>query len=141
MSPQPTPPASSDAARRRMRSTPKEGTRTEMKLRSRLWARGLRFRVQFRIADLPRCRVDIAFPRAHLAVFVDGCFWHRCPEHYSLPRANGAWWRQKLERNVSRDIETTERLKALGWSVMRIWEHEETDLAAERIEAVVRACH
>lgn len=123
-----------------MRSTPREDTRAELTLRSRLWSRGLRFRVQFRVAELPRRRIDIAFPRARLAIFVDGCFWHRCPEHYSLPRANGAWWREKLERNVSRDIETTERLKALGWSVIRIWEHEDPELAAERIEAELRTC-
>src|SRR4051812_14141384 len=126
---QPTPLASSDAARRRMRSTPREGTQAELKLRTHLWSRGLRYRVQFRVTGLPRCRVDIAFPRAHLAIFVDGCFWHRCPEHYSMPRANGSWWREKLERNVRRDTETTERLRALGWSVMRIWEHEDPEIA------------
>src|SRR4051794_9124885 len=131
----PTPPASSEAARRRMRSTPRTGTRAELGIRSRLWARGLRYRVQFRVKGLPRCRIDIAFPGARLAVFVDGCFWHRCPEHNSMPRANGIWWKEKLEKNVLRDAATTERLKELGWSVMRIWEHEDPDMAAEQVEA------
>lgn len=135
----PSPPASSDAAGHRMRSTPKEGTRAELAIRRRLWSRGQRFRVQFRVPGLPRRRIDIAFPRVRLAVFVDGCFWHRCPEHYSMPRANKIWWQDKLERNVIRDAETTEHLKMLGWSVVRIWEHETPELAVDRIEAELSA--
>jgi DNA mismatch endonuclease, patch repair protein len=121
-----------------MRSTRREGTRAELELRGRLWSQGLRFRVQYSVAGLPRRRIDIAFPRARLAIFVDGCFWHRCPEHYSLPHANGTWWREKLERNVQRDIETRERLTVLGWSVMRVWEHEDPEVAAGRIAAALR---
>ena len=76
---------------------------------------------------------DFAFPKAKLAVFVDGCFWHRCPEHGVLPKANRDWWREKLDRNVSRDRLKDEELVALGWSVVHVWEHEEEAESAGRI--------
>lgn len=80
------------------------------------------------------------FRGPRVAVFVDGCFWHRCPEHGNLPRANADWWRDKLETNVERDRDTDRQLLAAGWTVVRIWEHEiraDVESAAERVEAAL----
>ena len=87
-----------------------------------------------------RRTIDIAFTRQRLAVFVDGCFWHGCPEHGTAPRANSDWWRHKLEANHSRDIDTDEVLKDRGWSVVRIWEHEEPVTAVAKIELLLGRC-
>ncbi|CAL9457582.1 hypothetical protein SUDANB171_02553 [Streptomyces sp. enrichment culture] len=88
---------------------------------------------------MARRTIDIAFPGPKVAVFVDGCFWHGCPEHATQPRANKDWWRQKLDKNISRDRETNERLDAEGWTVLRFWEHEPPDVVAVRIAQVVAA--
>jgi DNA mismatch endonuclease (patch repair protein) len=85
-----------------------------------------------------RGRADILFTRAHLVVMVDGCFWHRCPDHGLAPRNNSDWWRQKLDRNVERDRRTDAELVSRGWNVVRVWEHESTAAAADRIEDLVR---
>ena len=74
----------------------------------------------------------------HVAVFVDGCFWHACPEHGTVPTANETWWREKLRRNVARDRRNNEVLVAAGWSVVRVWEHEDPSQAADRVETVVK---
>jgi DNA mismatch endonuclease (patch repair protein) len=113
-------------------------TAPEVALRSALHAHGLRFRVDRRVAPEIRAKADIVFPRERIAVFVDGCFWHVCPEHATWPRANGEWWRQKLEGNVARDRLTDARLRDLGWTVIRVWEHEASDAAALRVAAKVR---
>ena len=114
-------------------------TRPEREIRALLHARGLRFRVQRPLEFDRRRRVDIVFPKEKLAVFVDGCFWHRCPEHATFPRANAEFWEQKLARNVERDRDTDARLRASGWQVIRIWEHVEPAVAAGEIhEAVLR---
>lgn len=110
-------------------------TAPELALRRALYARGRRYRVQVRVDGLPRRSVDIVFPRQRLAVFVDGCFWHRCPDHGTDPRTNSDWWRWKLDRTVARDRDTDERLRSLGWHVMRVWEHEDADVAATRVLA------
>lgn len=78
------------------------------------------------------------FATQRVVVFMDGCFWHGCPEHKTRPKANGSWWEAKLKRNVERDCETDEHLMAMGWTVIRIWEHEEPNIAADRVEAAVR---
>jgi len=100
----------------------------------------LRFRKDLRV-DLEhrKVRVDVAFPSAQVAVFVDGCFWHCCPEHGTQPRANESYWSEKLRRNVERDRLVDEALAGAGWSVLRIWEHEASEEAAERIERLVAA--
>jgi DNA mismatch endonuclease (patch repair protein) len=85
-----------------------------------------------------RGRADLVFTRARLVVMVDGCFWHRCPDHGLAPHNNSDWWRQKLDRNVERDRETDTELARRGWTVIRVWEHEPPAAAADRIEAVVR---
>ena len=131
--------ASDEGTRRSMQANRRTDTTPELLLRSALHVRGLRFRKDYRI-DLPtlRVRVDIAFPREHLAIFVDGCFWHRCPVHATDPRRNAAFWKQKLQRNVERDRTIDAALTLAGWRVIRSWEHELPDDVAERIAAVVR---
>jgi len=99
-------------------------TGPELHLRKLLYRAGLRYRVVYPVPGMPRRTIDIAFTRRHIAVFVDGCFWHGCPVHGTAPVANAEWWAQKLRRNAERDQETTERLQALGWQVIRLWEHE-----------------
>jgi DNA mismatch endonuclease (patch repair protein) len=114
-------------------------TEPELALRRLLHARGLRYRVAWRIPGMPRRTVDIAFPRARIAVFVDGCFWHSCPIHGTSPAANGAWWATKLATNQARDAVTDAHFTQLGWHVIRIWEHEDASDAADRIEQMVNA--
>jgi DNA mismatch endonuclease (patch repair protein) len=86
-------------------------------------------------------RVDIVFTRAKVAVFVDGCFWHGCPDHCVQPKANAAWWRTKIETNQRRDADTNLALAALGWRVIRVWEHDDVEAAAERIAHAVESDH
>lgn len=81
----------------------------------------------------------MVFPKARVAVYIDGCFWHSCPEHATTPKANREWWVEKLEGNVRRDRDTDERLEAAGWTVVRIWEHEDSERAADRVEKTVRS--
>ncbi len=113
-------------------------TAPEIALRRLLHARGMRYRVTWPIPGLPRRTVDIAFTRARIAVFVDGCFWHGCPEHATSPTANGVWWAAKLSANRERDRTTTEHLRENGWTVVRMWEHEEPDHVAAHIEHLIR---
>lgn len=120
-----------------MKNQRRRDTKPEAALRSELWRRGLRYRVDVKVVGRRR-RVDIAFTRARVAVFVDGCFWHRCPEHGSLPKVNRSWWTEKLEANERRDRDTDTELIAAGWLVIRVWEHEDPIEAADRVEAAVR---
>lgn len=109
------------------------GTEPEVVLRKLLHRAGHRYRVAYPVPGMSRRTVDIAFPRRKLAIFVDGCFWHACPEHGVSPRNNSEWWRVKLESNRQRDKETTAALEALGWTVIRLWEHEVPDPGLSRI--------
>lgn len=113
-------------------------TAVEMAIRRALHRRGLRYRVHRRPLPNLRRQADIVFGPSKIAVFVDGCFWHRCPEHGTSPKANGAWWQAKLDRNQARDAETTARLSAEGWTVIRVWEHEDPEVAAQRIADAVQ---
>lgn len=124
---------SSPGARARMSRQRVRDTAPELALRRALHAEGLRYRVD--VAPLPglRRRADLVFTRARVAVFVDGCFWHCCPEHGTLPQSNAQWWRAKLERNAERDRDTDRVLNEAGWLVLRFWEHEPADLAAARV--------
>jgi DNA mismatch endonuclease (patch repair protein) len=131
------PPASSTDALRRMTSQRQRDTKREMELRSLLHRRGLRFRVHALLPGLRR-RSDIVFTRARVVVFVDGCFWHGCPEHGTWPKQNADWWRKKLEANQRRDRDTDARLRAAGWTVIRVWEHDDPIEAADRVTEVVR---
>ena len=112
----------------------RESTKPEMLLRRELHRRGLRYRVQYGVPGLPRRRVDVAFTRARLAVFVDGCFWHACPEHCVVPKSNREWWEWKFAVNQARDRDTDQRLGELGWRVLRLWEHEAPDDMADRVQ-------
>lgn len=127
----PTP--SSAAASKRMAATGQRDTSAEIRIRKRLFAKGLRYRVDYAVLGKPRRRADIAFTRAKVAVFVDGCFWHGCIEHGSWPKANAEFWRNKIETNRERDRDTDQRLNDIGWCVVRIWEHEEPEIAVKRI--------
>jgi len=134
----PSPGASSPAVRSVMQGNSKRGTRPERALRSALHARGLRFRIDLKIGDGRSApRPDVVFQRAKVAVFVDGCYWHSCPDHGTTVATNGAYWSAKLARNRRRDAENNEALERLGWLVIRVWEHDDVDRAAEAISAAV----
>lgn len=127
-------PAQRSETMRRVRGT---DTSCEVALRSALHRRGLRYSLRRRLPGKP----DIVFTSARVAVFVDGCFWHGCPEHCRRPSSNRAYWNAKIERNVARDRRVDSELKAMGWRVVRVWEHavrESPARAASRIEQVVR---
>lgn len=113
-------------------------TAPELAIRRELWRRGLRYRVDIAPLGGMRRRADIVFTRALVAVFVDGCFWHRCPDHSTIPKNNRTWWTAKLDANVARDRDTDRLLGEAGWTVVRIWEHEDPEVAADRVEAAVR---
>lgn len=121
----------------RMSRQARRDTSPELALRRELHRRGLRYRIEYPIPGIPRRRADIAFTRARVAVFVDGCFWHACPRHGTWPKRNDSWWAAKLEANVARDAQTDNHLAAVGWSVVRIWEHEAAVDAADRVQAAV----
>lgn len=123
----------------RMRKQRRSDTRPEIQIRKALHAKGLRFRVSYRpIIDLRRT-ADIVFPGARIAVFADGCFWHGCPEHSRDTKSNTKWWADKIAANRERDEDTTKRLTSAGWTVIRVWEHEEPGAAADRIASHVLA--
>lgn len=121
-----------------MRAQKREDTVPEKQLRSALHALGLRFRIHAAPLVGIRRKADIVFPRARLAVFVDGCFWHGCLRHGTLPRANAAWWRDKLAANRARDRQTDRTLRAAGWVVIRAWEHQPPTSVARRVLRNVR---
>jgi DNA mismatch endonuclease (patch repair protein) len=131
------PPPSSPQVSAHLSQVRRRDTAPEMRVRSLLHQRGLRFRVDQPIAGLPRRRVDIVFPRARVAVFVDGCFWHGCADHCVAPKANAAWWSEKIAANRRRDQETNVALEDLGWTVIRVWEHERPSDAAQEIQTIV----
>jgi DNA mismatch endonuclease, patch repair protein len=132
------PPASSPEALDRMKRQRRRDTAAELAIRSALYRNGLRFRVDYPLPGLRR-RADIAFPRQRVAVMVDGCFWHGCPEHGTWPKKNAEWWREKIEKNIARDRDTDAKLARDGWASVRVWEHEEPADAANRIATVVAA--
>ena len=122
--------ASSDHARRTMKANRRRDTKPELRIRSALHRSGLRFRVDTAPLAGVRRRADIVLTRVHVAVFIDGCFWHGCPEHFIPPKTNADYWRQKIQRNRDRDKETDRILADAGWTVLRFWEHENPSDAA-----------
>ena len=120
-----------------METTRQRDTPAELALRSELHRRGLRYRVDASLPGVTRARPDIVFSRQKIAVFVDGCFWHSCPEHATQPKANEEWWAAKLAANVERDRRHDSELADEGWAVVRIWEHEDPVVAADRVQRLV----
>lgn len=131
--------ASSPARRRVMQANRSRDTGPEMAIRRILHSMGLRYRVDVRPIKEVRRRADIVFGPAKVAVFVDGCFWHCCPQHGSQPATNADYWIPKLERNIERDRETNRVLQRAHWRVIRVWEHQDPMEAALRIRKIVRA--
>lgn len=127
------PVASSVSVRSRMSRQRRRDTQAEMLVRQLLHARGVRYRVDARPEPDLRCKGDILWRGLRLIVFIDGCFWHACPDHATSPRANGDWWASKLAENVRRDRRTDSELAARGWTVLRFWEHEEPAAVADAI--------
>ncbi|EGD23694.1 DNA mismatch endonuclease Vsr [Prescottella equi ATCC 33707] len=123
----------------RMRAQRRRDTAPEVALRRELHRRGARFFVDRAPLRGLRRRADLVFPRRRVAVYVDGCFWHSCPQHATSPKNNAQWWADKLAANVVRDRDTDTRLADAGWTVVRIWEHEDPTEAADRVQAALRA--
>lgn len=131
------PEPSSQNARLRMQRTPQRDTPCELAIRSELHRRGVRFRVNRKPLPWSPRTADIVFIGKRLAVFVDGCFWHQCPEHGTIPTANRAWWVSKFNANRARDRDTNLSLENAGWRVIRIWEHESPRRAVDRIVRIL----
>ncbi|MDQ1443782.1 MAG: mismatch endonuclease, patch repair protein [Acidimicrobiaceae bacterium] len=122
-----------------MQRQARRDTAPELALRRELWRRGLRYRVDVAPLTGLRRRADLVFRKAQVAVYVDGCFWHSCPDHATVPNSNRDWWVAKLEANVERDRDTDARLEYAGWRVVRVWAHEPVQVAADQIaDAVTR---
>ncbi|MFJ6904097.1 very short patch repair endonuclease [Streptomyces griseoluteus] len=113
-------------------------TTPEKRLRAELYKRGARYRVSYRPVPGLRRTADVAFPGAKVAVFVDGCFWHGCADHCRWPAANEDFWRRKIEGNRARDADTDQALAQAGWTPMRVWEHDDPSIVADRIIDLVR---
>lgn len=120
-----------------MRGNRGRDTKPELALRSAIHALGLRYRVGLRPVPRVRRTADIVFTKAKVAVFLDGCFWHGCPEHHRPAKQNSGFWIAKIEGNKARDADTDNRLREAGWEVIRIWEHEDPVAAATLIQTIV----
>lgn len=132
----PTP--SSVKVSERMARHPRRDTLPELAIRRLLHRRGFRYRVDVRPDPTTRRRADIVFSRARVAVFLDGCYWHGCPVHCRPSGRNLDWWRDKIEGNRRRDAETDFILRAAGWTVVRVWAHDDPIAVVSDIEHHVR---
>lgn len=121
-----------------MKSNKGRDTKPEIALRSAVHALGLRYRVSVRPVKELRRTADLVFTRAKVAVFLDGCFWHGCPQHHTVAATNAKFWADKVEANRARDCETDHLLTEAGWTVVRVWEHEQPHDAALLIQVVVQ---
>jgi len=131
--------ASSEAVRHNMQANRSRDTGPEMAVRHLLFADGLRYRVVYHpLPENKRMTVDIAFPGARVAVLIDGCFWHGCPDHYRVPRTHTDYWEAKIASNMARDQKMTLGLTAAGWKVLRFWAHESPGSIASAVERIVR---
>ncbi len=127
-----------ETSRRTMLANRRRDTSPEVAVRRRLHAAGLRYRVDFPpLGD--RRRADIVFTKQRIAVFIDGCFWHGCPHHATMPKRNADYWAPKLERNAQRDRETDLLLSEAGWISLRFWEHEPPESVAASIARALSA--
>ncbi|MDQ6949588.1 MAG: very short patch repair endonuclease [Actinomycetota bacterium] len=124
-----------------MKGQRRRNTGPERALRQELHRLGLRYFIHRRPLPEVRREADILFPKAKVAVFVDGCFWHGCPEHGRRVHTTNSWyWPDKIERNMQRDLDTDERLRAAGWCALRVWEHEDPVSTSRRIRTIVESC-
>ena len=126
-----------------MKANRPRDTAPELRLRRALHARKLRYRKDVRPASDLRCSADVVFSRCRVAVFVDGCYWHGCPEHFRAPKTNTRWWLEKIKGNRERDARKSAQLSTRGWTVLRFWEHELVTSeglakAVERVRSAVR---
>ncbi|WP_435581338.1 very short patch repair endonuclease [Amycolatopsis thermoflava] len=122
-----------------MQSNKGRDTKPELAVRRAVHALGLRYRVSARPLPNVRRTADMVFTKAKLAVFVDGCFWHGCPQHHTEAATNADYWAEKVERNRERDAETNRLLTESGWLPLRIWEHEDPAKAAQQVAELVRS--
>jgi DNA mismatch endonuclease (patch repair protein) len=130
--------ATNAATRTSMLGNRSRDTKPELLVRRALHARGFRYRVDVRPESTLRTRADVVFTRRRIAVYIDGCFWHGCPQHGTQPKSNADYWTPKLARNIERDIESTRALEERGWVVLRFWSHEPVDEVVARIAGEVR---
>jgi DNA mismatch endonuclease, patch repair protein len=131
--------ASSEAVRASMKANRSRDTGPELALRRAVHALGMRYRVAARPLPAVRRTADLVFTKAKIAVFLDGCFWHGCSEHHTVAVRNGQYWAEKVARNKARDADTDRRLLDAGWQPIRVWEHEDVHIAAERVQSAVRS--
>jgi len=131
--------ASSEGVRKSMQANKGRDTKPELALRRAVHGLGLRYRVSVRPLSAIRRTADLVFTRVKVAVFLDGCFWHGCPQHHTKARTNAEYWAEKVTRNRERDAETDRLLEEAGWKVIRVWEHEDPLEAAHRVAEVVRS--
>lgn len=131
--------AASPGVRRSMQANRGRDTKPELALRREVHRQGLRYYVSRRPIKEVRRTADLVFPRVQVAVFMDGCFWHGCPEHHTSAKTNAAFWANKVQGNRARDAETDRLLREGGWTVVRVWEHEDPAEAARRVQDAVRA--
>ncbi|MBC7276213.1 very short patch repair endonuclease [Nocardioides sp.] len=130
--------AATPQTRRSMQSNRGRDTKPELAIRRLVHAAGLRYQVDARPIESLSRRADLVFRKARVAIFIDGCFWHGCPEHHTVARTNASFWAEKVRRTRERDIETTAALEAAGWIAVRIWEHEDPVEAANWVVSIVR---
>jgi DNA mismatch endonuclease (patch repair protein) len=121
-----------------MQATRRRDTPAELAIRSLIHRRGLRYRVDVSPVKEMRRRADLVFTSARVAVFVDGCFWHGCPEHVTWPKTNAEFWRKKIAMNKARDANTNDVLTDAGWLVLRFWEHDDPIRCARTIVTAVQ---
>ncbi len=128
------PAASSQTVRKVMVANRGVNTSPERLLQSALSRAGLTFRQNVRPIATVRCAADIVFRKHRVCIFVDGCFWHGCPRHFECPKTNASWWREKIEANRIRDRQQSALLRAAGWKVVRVWEH---DINPKNVSAIL----
>jgi DNA mismatch endonuclease (patch repair protein) len=121
-----------------MRGNRGRDTSPEIALRSVLHRLGYRYRVDAPPLPGLRRKADLVFTRRRVAVFVDGCYWHGCPDHFTVPATNSEYWRAKVSRNRERDLDTDQRLCEAGWTPVRVWEHEPLESAVEFVVSVLQ---
>lgn len=122
-----------------MKQARRADTKPEATIRRLVFARGLRYRKDYKPAKGLKTRADIAFIGPRVIVYINGCLWHGCPQHATWPKKNAAWWREKIEANMARDARIDQELVKHGWIVLRIWEHEEPEAATGHFEQIVSA--